>query len=607
MFRSIFSFVLLGSLLFSFSFVSAEALEPTRNPNYSQFWWNRLGQTRSVPSSAEVTTRSTPSIFRSSRYVPRTTSTPIRTTTRRTYRNTYARTNTSRGTQTYRSRAASTGGASIQIQTFSPTSAVSNSLADPVDLFNIGVHNNSNTSRNTLPEVYLLRKMEFQVLDKEGSFVSYSEFVLDINGTRHRFDRDGRVTVSFGSGNRITRGDSLDLDVKLILDEVDVLPRLGGGFTVRMTGASVISESSGSTVKTTLVGRSTTPFYTWNPFVGGSSGGPATVSARQQTLYGRTLGGGEVADVLAIELEAVDDDMLLDSLIVRDVLTGNSLDGLIEKIDVLDTRTGRVLDTAYFSGDAARFDFVPNIMIPRNSSVSLLFRVQVRHRNGSSSRSTNFKLGLNPADIEISSLSTGRDISNIFSAVEGEAFLISNGGSGAISTAFDQPRLTVVETPTPVYRFTVSNPTSDYMALGRITAQIGLSGLAFAGGMSTDDFKITAYDRGRDYIIGSTVSLPSSNQVRFDLDREYLIPERESRTFSISASLEDIAGGSQSVATLLLGDGVLSTGTLSAVRGTGANFVWSNHSATPHRETSDDWISGYQFNGLPTNASVIRD
>ena len=614
-----------------FSSVAEAAISPTQTSGNN--WWSRYFS-RSNPSveSSDVEVKSTyrPVNYRSflnryyrTRSKSNTTTTPKtyvrpRTTTSRYTRSSYGgNSNTSnrnyytsyRSTRgsSYRSR----NGATVTVNTTRPSKAITQMLDDPIPVFDIGVRNDSYSSSSTLPQVYLLRGMSFEIIDRDGVFTDFSNFILSVNGSEQRFTRNGDIDIRFIGSNRITRGDALDLEVELKLDEVDIYPRIRGGLRIRLVDTDVISESTGNSVPTSLVGRSTSEFLAWDPFPSVSTGGTSQLSVvTSKSIYGRTLGAGESWDVLSMDLKAHDDDLIIEEITVRDSLSGGDIDGWTDGLEAIDGRTGRSLGRAYFVNGAARFSFSPGLEIYREQNRAIYFRIHVRSRINTSSQNTSFKLDIAPADIEVYGIGAGSNLptANKVINTNTDTFFVSGGsGVGGVSHG-PQPQLIPTGNPTPAYRFTVNNLGSRYLSLGRVTAQIYPNALDFAGGsLSAGDLQISEYQAGNEQILSANVSVPSSNVARFDFTHERLISPRSGRTFTIWVATENPTSDLASLSFQLLGDSSLNKGNLSSVKSSGANFIWSDHSDSPHSmSSSDDWINGYLFNGLPTGNQLNK-
>ena len=618
MLRVITSVILSG---FLFTSMSVAAYEPTRNPNNvtrSNWWTEYLKNTRyqSTESRSTATQARWSRSYLQNRKRTNTTVRKIYSTNNpyssRNYRRNAFRslssTPVSARSNNYTRVSADTSyqGATVTIHSPKLTNALSQNIDEPIDVFEIGIRNDFG-SRNTVPEVLLVRNMEFEIIDREGAFLDFSDFKLRINGEVFRFNTSGGLHVTQSQGNRVTRGDSLNFDVDLLIEDVGTLPNMYGGLRVKLTGLDVIREQGFNSVQSRYVGSTTSQFLSLQPYSRNS--GNSVLSGQPVNIYGKTLAAGSSELVLALGLESVDDDLQIRDLTVRESLSNGAIDGWASSLQMIDNTTGSVLDTAYFSGGKASFSLNPPFTIYRNQRKSIAFRLNLRDNISINTSSNAFKLDLAPQDIDVYSLSTGNALSlaNKTINTDSEIFAISAGGAVSIVNSGSQPSLAITSNPNPVYRFTVNNPSSDYISLARITADLYLGGgLVFPGGISPDDFAISDYANGTDYIIGSTITPVSSSRIRFDFGSEYLISPGSSKTFSIHSALEDNGGGTPAATAQIPSDSTLYRGTLNSVRSTGVNFIWSDHSASPHTSGSNDWNSGYKIQGLPTSAYVNR-
>ena len=106
--------------------------------------------------------------------------------------------------------------------------------------------------------------------------------------------------------------------------------------------------------------------------------------------------------------------------------------------------------------------------------------------------------------------------------------------------------------------------------------------------------------------LNTTVSV-SGNKVVFDFANPFSFYKNSAKKFYLKVALDDIGPSSHH-------DGVsvrVSTGdtyinnSLATVRGSGANFIWSDESASPHTVNSDDWFSGYRVD-IPSSSVYIE-
>ena len=147
------------------------------------------------------------------------------------------------------------------------------------------------------------------------------------------------------------------------------------------------------------------------------------------------------------------------------------------------------------------------------------------------------------------------------------------------------------------------------MALGRVSFDVYLSGMQYSGGSaSLDDFALVLLNSQ-----GNEVSYQSfkptnisGSKISFDALDQVLLEGHQTRTFALKLKLVNLAGDdkSDSVTIKILGDTQYQKGDLNDLRTTNKNFIWSDYSGSPHTLNSQDWLSGYQFQGLPTSNYV---
>jgi len=150
---------------------------------------------------------------------------------------------------------------------------------------------------------------------------------------------------------------------------------------------------------------------------------------------------------------------------------------------------------------------------------------------------------------------------------------------------------------------------SQGIEVGRISMQISPAGVEFSGGVSLDDAQIVRVDNGsRERDVGFNTVSSSGNKFVFDAGSRIYMAPGSVHEYALKLKIDNIGplDDSDSVAIKILGDSSFSKGTLSSIRTSGANYIWSDLSASPHSTTSNDWYSGYLVRGLPTG-NFIRN
>ncbi|HEY5714541.1 MAG TPA: hypothetical protein VIT68_04290 [Candidatus Gracilibacteria bacterium] len=479
-----------------------------------------------------------------------------------------------------------------------------NQLTTPI--FQIGFTNNASAVRNTLPPVYELRKLKFALQDRQGVFIDFSDFFLDIEGEQVYFGGSGDITVSI-QGARVAQGESKSLAVSLGIRDTSRLPRRSGSLRLVVQDAEVTTEFSGRPANYRISGNKSSQFVSFMPTPGAQPGKTPSVAGNTTVnIFGKNLSAGSSEKVLALRLQANYDDIQINNITVREVLSNGGVDGWSNKLEVIDEATGQVLESSRFTGGKAVFNFRPAIIIDRGNQSLLSFRLYLSDPIRNTSGSNQFKLMIDNADIDAYSYSTGNTVTSKIVDIDSETFTIS-GGSGGISAAGSQPPLVAFGNLAPLFRFNISNPSTSYISVGRMSFIVNPSETQFAGGsISTGDFALTQFSNGQEYGVGFAPVQASGNTVKFDHSSGLNIPPGQTYTFTLQVALDDLPGSNPSATVQILGDSVYGKGNLSQVKTSGANFVWSDNSGSPHSASTTDWFTGYRFSGITSNPVVIR-
>lgn len=478
----------------------------------------------------------------------------------------------------------------------------------PVRIFQIGLSNTSNANSTQFNEPIQLTQLTFQMYSNTGIAADPKNFSLIVSETEDQsfeFGSNGKVTLRFNNA-RLAKGDDLVLNVEIKVDNPQDTPHVNGALRVRVLDAVAQTETSLQKVTPVITGTPFSNLITFTP-AGGVTGTPI-VSGTPKQIVGKTLSAGEKAPVLALDFQAAYDDMLIQDITLHDTLSNNSIDSFVQKIQAIDNDTERVIGEARFTGGKARFHFSRPIQVQRNGDARVYFEVTLADSVNLASQSTQFKLEIAPADVVVSGVGSGNEVpdSNKNFSFQSETFLVvDSGGSMNISASSSQPDgFSAVESLEPVYRFIMNNPGSRDVSIGRLSFEVRLWGVEFPNGISVDDFELKQLQSGRE--VNGTSFVPSAvngSVVTFDAPTEFFLHRHERVEFWLKVKMRDIAGANadqDSVAVQLLGDPSLSVGTLSQVRSSGANFIWSDNSGRPHTLGSADWLSGYLVSGIPT-------
>ncbi len=480
----------------------------------------------------------------------------------------------------------------------------------PIDLFNIGLHYPRVSSTQLYPAA-LVREMTFRIVDNSGVVSEFDDFELVVEDQAFQFNRNGYITLDF-QNLRLAQSESRELNVQIKVEDPDVFPRLPGSFRVKLEKVWATDENATQQIPVQISGRSISDYVVLNPRVGTSGGGSVSAQLTPRKVYGRTLSAGEKEVVFSAVLGANRDDFLVEKITVTNSF-GSNIDSLTDEIRLINQNTGQVLSSRKFIGGSAVFDLGRNdILIPRNKEVALAFELAVRNTLPQGVTDNRIELNMSPSDVEIFGIGSGKVVpdSSKFFNTDNETFTIAQGGGGmgGITFSAGQPAFVSTGDLNEMARFTISNAGSGSISVGRISVQSFLSGVEFPGGLSTDDVELREIYQGREAPSTSFVTTGASgNILTFDASSEIYIEGNSSREFTIKMALDNLTSGddeADSVTFKILGDTSFNKGTLSSVRSSGANFVWSDHSGRPHNTGSSDWLSGFLVRGLPTGNYV---
>ena len=478
----------------------------------------------------------------------------------------------------------------------------------PVDLFQIGFINGSRSRSSDFVEAAEIDTASFEITDNTGIVSDFSDFELVINGEAYDFNRQGFVTTNFRN-LRIARSEDRFVNVAIRIEDPDSFPRLPGSFRVKLTEVTAFRELSGVDAPVQLTGRTTSDHIVLNPRPSISPGGGSVANInRTQTIVGRPLGGGESALVATFTINAAFDDFLLEELTVTN-REGSNADQLVRQINLIDLGTGRVLDFTRFVNGRANFDLGRNqqVFIPRNDRIKLGLEVQIVSDPNTDRIPNALTFDINSGDIDLFGVGSGRNLSSsqINLTVDAETFTVKTGtlsAQGGIFFSAEQPPFFASGNLNQVARFKIVNGGGRDISLGRISLQVAPIGVALATG-TVADFELTELFGGVTQRGRFTTTGFDGNSVTFDTNGTLFLDAGTEREFALSLALNEVGNidDGDGVALVILGDNGLVQNNLAGVRAAGANFIWSDQSGDPHTENSNDWFSGFQFTGLPSN------
>lgn len=561
------------------------------DPSYtsSRMWQRVFGNTTMVPA-ATTTTTTTPS-SRVTNNVYRTSTALYQSPT------TYVRRQTTTNLQT---------GAlpTLNIKTIGVRAPADFSLAK-VDLFELSLSNpRQGRSSTTFTPSLIGDTFSFRLQTNNRSIDDLSFLGIEVEGQVYRFDANGNLDLRIPV--RVSGGDSAGIRIAVVPVDLEYVPRDSGSFRLELLSVGVREEGTDKPKIIRTVGTRLSEYFTFSPAP--TNSGETTVISSQSQIYGKNLTAGEQTVVLALNLEASYDDMALREITVRNQgVVKNNVDSLIQKIELINPQTGEVYGSTRFSNGAARFQLRPALSVLRGRIQQLAFRVTVVSQIPQNITDTSFALQVMGSDIELVSKSTGANVplGNIDVTGKTETFTISQGGL-TLSVATGQ--LVATGTPNQTLKLQVRNNSGSGVSLGRVSFQIGLDGVEFAGGTATvDDFALVSL-RGNTQV-GTAFNVGNINGsiISFDANDELYISPGSSVDLGLNIAFDNVGSSrGDSVAISILGDtGFGGSSTLAAQRASGAKFIWSDNSAKPHSTQSRDWLTGAFIDTLPSSSFFI--
>lgn len=471
---------------------------------------------------------------------------------------------------------------------------------DPIDVFEISFANkNPRTSTRFYDPLYV-DEMKFSLIDNSGITENFQDFLLSVEDNDFRFEKDGSVTLKFGN-LRLASGDVNSIRVAIRVDDPQNMPHRSGSMRVRLDGATGRTERSGATFSLPLSGTRVSSLIAFDP-VPESYGTPTFSGGLDIDIHGKMLTSGQSELVLATGLRANSDDLLIQEITLHDTIGTNGVDVFIDQVQALDVDSGAVLGTTRFINGRARFRFSKRIFVSRSREKRIAFKVFLEDRIPPSFLNTRFRLNIDPADVKVQSYSTGRYLadSNKHFSIENETFTVTDTML-RVSSPGQVDALFIGAGHQLVHRVTLEANGRRDAELARVSFQVSANNVAFPGGISADDFDLVRIVGNQQRPLQTSATL-SGSVVRFDLSNPLSVYEGSPVTLGLRIALENKASTNDSDGVVIknLGDTSLVSGSLSAVRGTNPNFIWSDVSASPHSASSQDWSNGYLLPGIPS-------
>ncbi len=503
-----------------------------------------------------------------------------------------------------------TNGLVATISSTAPNQNIYEVNETPINVFKLGIRNNSRTSSLRLPKTIMLDKIEFQLFSKNGIFDDASDFDLVVNGENFSFDAEGKVTIQFNNA-RLAEGENLALDIAIKADDPSNMRHQNGSAKLRLLNISAYEEFSRNFIPVLIRGNRISKLISYSPVSVVTGGGNSTiVSTANSSIYGDILVAGEEKFVLALSFNALYDDIAIRKITVKNILGGHLIDSQIEEIQAINLLTGELLGTSRFTNGQARFQFSPRVNIARNSRGKIGFKVKIRE-NPRNNGDRRFALTVFPSDVLAESLSTGRELpdGNKNFNIDSKTFVVMETKLEITWNNYQQPNNFAVgiNSPDGIFDFEVKN-SRDSAELARISFNVYPSGLQFAGGsISADDFELVEIIGNHEESLNTNISVVGGNTVVVDFVNPLDFWRNSAKKFRLKAALDELGAfnNHDGVSVRILEDGNYINNTLAGVRGSGANFIWSDESGDYHSTTSNDWFSGYKLD-VPSSSVFVE-
>lgn len=515
-------------------------------------------------------------------------------------------------TNSYVSGATVTSGTRVSFTPIPQREALQSIDSAPIDLFEVGIHN-ARGSSSVFQEAIELDSVTFQMYATAGVASDPTDFEIVVGDESARFNTNGEVTIQFDQSVRVASGQSQSFTAQVRLRDPLNVSYSSGNFRVRVLGANIREELSGTLFKAQLSGTTSSNVIAFDPVGGPLVSGQNAVftTIPSNSTQDDNLVAGQSANVLALGFNAYFDNLYVRELVIQEKSGNNNVDVLIESIKAVDANTGEVFDTAKFVNGKAQFDFNSGIYLPRREERDIVFIAEIEQdlpRNVDPS----FTLTLPISGLDVISYSNGNSVnlsSNNIALQENEFTVVNSQVDVTYNNQLSY--INVTNSPEPILRFQINNPGSDSISVSRLSFEIFPSGMAFEGGISADDFELVALKSN-----GSESNSPqfnvvsaSGNTVVFDaINSEYNISAGVSKGFFLKANLVNTGASSDgdSVATRIVRDSSSQKGTLSSLKASGASFIWSDQSGRPHTFNSSDYLNGNSIDGIGQAEGVRR-
>jgi len=478
--------------------------------------------------------------------------------------------------------------------------------SDSVEIFELGLSRSPDFKSVRAPSVAKFTGLKFQIFDNSGSATNPTDFSIDFDGKIFRFDRSGQATLKF-KNFRLPPGKTSSIRFGIRVADPEKMPILAGSLRVRIFGATAVDESTFEKIPVKISGTTVSRTIRIDPIATTSNSGVATATSTR--VHSKILAGGDRAIALGLNFSANFDDLSIRRLKFFNKF-GQDAGSMIEKASIFDIDTGAKLASTKFIRGKADFRFSPGIRINRGSQIRLGLEIQVKQKPKTVDR--NSKLQIELESSEIVSLATGRDLSDSDKNIDIDSVIFQiASGKIRVSVPLGQEDQSFVPSGNldRFFRFKIQNLSRRPASLGRISFKISLGGVEFTGGVSPDDVRLVRLDEsGREVSGTEFLASIDGDTFIYDAKTQSDLPRHRVADFVLKLRLSDLPGNDRGdfVKIQILSDSDFDNGKISNLRAVGRNFIWSDHSASPHDLNSTDWLSGRLVPGIPTSPIVFR-
>jgi len=471
----------------------------------------------------------------------------------------------------------------------------------------IGLFNNAPRGKRVFREAITNTEIFFRISDKLGLRSDFSDIEIVTDTRRPSFPRSGKTSIRIDH-SRLASNESISLNISLRNKNENIVDNLTNPYSLEVVKIIGYGELTGDPNEAHITGRKNSHsivFDNRSYFLGENLKSTLFSTTPSITIDRFSIAENQDSYVLQSTFRAAQEDALIEKLTVYNQY-GDGADRAIKFLQAIDLDTGSVLDQRSIYNGRATFTFRPSLRVYRERPKSIGFKAVPQSRG--TGENTLLKLGIDAGESQVIGFSSNAryNTSAISTYNNANDFFIARSYP-VVSSGLVQPNLVVNGQLTNLFEVNLKNHGPREIEIGRLSFSLHPSHVDYPGGASTDDFDI-----GQKYRSGSITSLGwnasiNGNTVHFDSSRSFYLPAGQSVTLVFRAALVRTDTSAPSIVVQLLGDNSLQTGTLTSLRSAGKNFIWSDIAANNHSNSTDDWLTGYQILGLPTQSKSVKE